>query len=1550
MKKARLLACLLSAVGLTGLLGAAPYKCDFSSAIDTSDHAFRASSNWRHIVGSYTESGEEMFMKYYYHTDGGVNNSEYLEAANQFGSPEYGSTGGGTVYDYLVTPMVKGDVKAYTKITAGYQSSAYIEVYAVEANGSVGPFLKKLTSADMGGSSETWHQTSIAGGLEDYQRLALRCHYVSIDDFEASDAVITSEPNIAFESVIPSATTGVLTWPQQLNGKVKITFMVTLTNTGEVDLEPGMENYSITLFDNTNKTDLFTVPVPVSIAIGETSEEFEVSGEVESSIWPYSTSMLPLYLRENINGSVVKRAESMYAEYGSKFIFRDKGSTSSYNRTTALELGIVSEDVTTDFEIYNPGNAPLVVKGISVPEGYTITPQGEFSVAAGTSADVTLTLHADMPGAYAGNLKVTYLKPFGDEETSFTLPVSATVVSANVFSWDFGTSANSYPQGSVAFSGISTDYSGNNYYLKGAGYNNGIILPLLHAEEGDIFSFDAARDSYSTSLEFSVKVYMSQNREEWGEPVYTLDKSQITGMSFNNFSFASPVSGDYYVKFEVKNCRLDNLSGFTVVDRNYDIYISDITAQTPKQTGETLKFNVVTIAPLTIPASAYTVQLISGEEVISTLTSKNLTGNAKTEISFPVEWTPNVEETTIYNLRARFTFTDGTVIESFTPKAVTITCQPDFVFFNPTDTYNLYYKPTSRSKEITFGTTNEIGIPQEFDIFNWGSKNLEVTSITVPEGFSANLSSCTVTPKERKRLEIAMSAEEPGNYSGKLIIKYLDLNNEEQTYQLGISGTLLDVNKWYAAFGDASSTEVVWPDGTVHNSSMSSANTGTSNEPIWAINAYSNGKMTSPKLHAEEGDILEITAKLYNSSNSDGYVKIYTAPTREALTDDATRTLVASISGTSSDKDLLATSDWKTFSIAMPEAGDFYLGFDFGNRLYVRSFYGLRPVSKDADLLIASTNIPATAMQNVAKTMSVSVHNFGMSSVPAETCTVAAFIDGCKVAETKLDTEIPVNHADNEAALTIPVSVRYPEQGTFPVSLRLTYGNQEISTADVDVTFAAEVASANKQIGTRSSFNTKVPVDLYCYNSETVLLYTAEDLDLNDGDKITDIMFKGFSSKEIKFKFDIRYEWTDDNEESKPGNGLYNADAKAMMTPVIVDEEDRTWADGQGSSDNPVELLRLHFDEPIVYQSGKSLRLLIAHVSELRQFTSGCSFEVTGNTRNSYYHSNDTYNTFTSNAWNAAPLPVMYLTLDATPTVVTGNVTDNGESVEGAVVKLVSRDGDNVQYSGSTAADGTYCITVIQNGRSYDVTASCNGKEDFVENCIFTEDAALDFELLDVVEINNATGGHAASGSAIVKMNLDLEPGYNTIVLPFSLTAEETASIFGDDAIYYCGDYRILGGGDLRLFFGTEREGITAGKPYLVNVLKNPEAIRFRGKEVITSITPELFEDVEFHGTYEAKAVEEGMHLLTSGNFVEASRAQARNGETVAPYSGYVKVNNANVNMVTYSIDENIASGIESISADNFTEDDVIFNLQGVRVYHPETGLYIVNGKKMMIK
>ncbi len=1545
------------AVATASAADVAPYSCDFNNKIATTNHAFKVASNWGHIVDSYVDDyGDESWMSYNYYAEGGCDDSGYLYANNQYASGGWGGYDGQDVYDLLVTPEVKGTVKMSVKSS---QWSCKIEVYSITADGKKGTLLKTLSKEEIGNNNE-WQEVTLAEGLENYQRLGLRCTYVGIDNFTATSADIEPEKSMALVSADPSATSGSIYWDEQPNGKVRICYTVTVQNNGEADLTQGMEGYSISVFNGSSKADIFTVAVPQDLAIGETSEAFEVAAEIEpSAIWTNSYSSCKLNLRENLSNTVLERAYSYYHAYEPKFAFRLEGSSSTSKLSDPVSFGMVSETSSKSYEIYNDGTAPLTIESISVTGGFTVsgTADGAIIDPKGISP-VVITLPADVPGSYSGELTVVY--QLKDKTETYKLILSGTVVAEGAWTCDFGDTSNSYPAGSIANSGISTDYkynaTGNNYYIKGAAYNADFILPLLHADAGETLCFSTARDYYSGKT-YSLKVYASKVRGDWGdEPLLTLTDSDVTSQDFVSKSVTIPEAGDWYIMFELLNGRLDDLAGLTLVEKPYDIYIKSVDSPESKQSDQEISFDIVTVAPANLAATDYTVEFVGNGEVLFTPESVEMTADAKKEVKFRVNYTPDVKTTTVFNTFARVKFTDGSEICS-PVKTMTITCQPDFVFFDKGTSASEWSKPSNRTLPINFGNTNEIGVTQEFEIYNWGSAPLTVTSITVPEGFSVTPSEATVAAKERQVVAISVSAEQPGKYTGNLTIKHLDLNGEEQTFTLPVSANMLDASKWYAAFNstDGTNSGLIWPAGTIHGKSLSGTNTGSYSSPEWAINCSgtSDNLLISPKLHAEAGETIEICARTYSTSWPEGYVNVYAAATREDLMSEENRTLLAKISGRDAEAKYTIDHEWNNVNVALPEAGDYYLGFELGNRLYVKSIYGLTNLKEQHDLKVSSCSIPNQAMQNVAKEMSLSVLNFGCAPEAAEDYILEAYIDNQLVATAEDQVEIPVNYTYEDAPTTVSIPVRYPNVGTFPVYLKLVAGEREFVSETVDVTFTEEIFSADKQIGEIAGINNKAPFDFYNKNSESLMIYTASQLGLANGDKISKLAMKGFFLKQnVTSTVKVYYSWTDETSISKPENGKYGTEGMELA----LNDEQHAWQVA-GLATATEEQVSVNFEEPITYADGKSLMLLIGSYDANAYAPNGnYGIESTTISGQCYYHSQDNADTFAGNysSWSEANLPVLYVSLAKEPVSLSGSVTDGGEAVEGAVVKLVSTDGDNVQYSATTDAEGAYSLNVIQNSRVFNVTVEKDGKIDYLDGQQFAENTECNFTLFDLVTVDNTTEeGHTASAAAIVNLNLMLDAGHNALTLPFSLSSDEVAELFGSDCelLVFKGT-EVLEGGQLKLYFGheTEENGLIAGKPYMVklNGDNTTLSVRLRGKEVISEAGKLNDSNAEFRGTFAATELPAGAYQLSDDNFVP-TESVARSMAYSMPYSAYAVVTNPDINGISFTVDDNFESSVDTIDADSLNGDEVIFNLQGIRVYNPGNGIYIVNGKRIMI-
>jgi hypothetical protein len=1558
MKKMKLLFMMLMALFAIGSLSAeevAPYTCDFETAISTSDHDFKVASNWSHIAGYVNDYGT-WYMSYTYYSTGGNPNGYLMAYAQEAGYP--GDTAQ-SLTDLLVTPPVKGTV---TLDVNPDKSASYVEVYSINDDGSKGSLIKTVKQSEMG-STSAWSTITLAEDLADYQKLGLRCYRVGLDNFTATSANIEPQKGLTVVSVSPTAYTK---WPQQADGTVHMTYTVTVQNTGEVDLVENEDNFTVSVIRRTDNNKAFTVYVPCSLAVGETSDPFTVDGYADvSDIWGTSTGSVAVDIMENVTGTTKQVHYCVYNPYEPKFVFRASGSTSSSSLSDAVSLGAVEQNAdapSLEYEFYNDGAAPLTIKSVTLPEWLNATvklsddaepvscPDEGFTVEAGSKVPFTVTMPTENIGDYSGNLQVVYLDKNAAEQT-YSLAFSGKVYSADTWVWDFGSeSAAKYPEGSLAFGGVSSAYSsseGHDYFISAAQNNAYFITPLLGAKEGDTISFDVA--GYSTYSNGSCNVYITKDRYNWGEPVFS-----ETGYTKRSSTYSTPVfasksvnfaeKGEYYVVFEFPNAALDNIYGPKPVEVAHDLFVKADTGEpTSIQSGATYTHTATVMPAIGELAIDYTIALCVGDDVVATAESVDLPTNAKTEKDIKISWTPTVETTTTFEPYIKITYSDNS--SSVYPiRKVTVENEPYLVFLDGSASTTSVKKDGSLKTAISFGTTNEVSPTKMYKIYNYGTAPLQVTAVRVPDGFSVDVTSCTVASKESQDLTLTLSATEPSTYSGNLEIDWVNVSGETETYVIGVSGTLLDASKWYTEFAQSGTSFSEWPAGTVHETGLS----GTLSSGVAYIynTNGTNNMLITPKLSVEKGDELMLNAANYSTSWKDGYIKVYLSETREGLSSDETRTLMGELSYTAEDEDFQLTStDWKDYVLEFPEDGEFYMGvMVYDSKLH--SIYGGELVEVAHDLMLSATSIPESAVQNTAKKMSVSVLNFGLAPETADSYKVEAYVNGEKVAESE-GVDVPVSYTYSASATTIPVSVRYPKVGTFSVYLQLVAGEEVLLASDpVDVTFAEETLSAEKQVGeySKTAGYSEAPLNFNYYTSESLIMYTAEDLGLSGGEKISKIYMKGYDTiTNFPISFKLAYKWTDETTLTTPSGSSttpYDLESAEM---IVIKNEDNYNLPIVGSASETEEFITYEFDEPLVYESGKSL-VLYVYGKGTSWKSSGYGVDITADKTNAQRKNWDSY----SASWTAICKPVLYLSLDVEPTTLSGVVTEDGAVAEGAVVTLVSTDGDNVQYEGVADSEGNYSINVIQSSRNYDVTATKDAKLDYAFDQKFEGNAVQDFTLMDYMNLSAETGNTAASELAIVDLDLQTKTGYNAVALPIELTEAEATELFGEGFEVLTYSTSDVDGDVLHAYFRqpTSRSGLLAGSPYIIKATKDAEPTRYRGKAVSKGAWNEADGTVAFTGTFVPKYVEKGEFFLTEDNFVTVS-AKAREAEVIPAYTAYLKVGDAAVTSVDWA--ENVASGVTMISAEDITDADQLYSLQGFRVKNPTRGIYILNGKKVFV-
>ena len=611
------------------------YMADFNlgeSFKCSADPFFSIARDWKHIAEAYDDDGDPRYMSYTYYDNQGVDGSGTILAYKQF-AQEQGGSSGQKVHDMLVSPKVSGEVTLKVKASSSASTSypSFIEFYAVNENGTeygdqlgVAYYDADGNPADL--STSEWVTAKI--GVGDATRIGIRGQYVYMDNFIADEATVMPEKKLKLVSVKPTDTTGTLKFDQQENGKILVKFAVTVQNVGETSFAVNDEGYSISIYDRKTNTVFGTTPIPEALDPDATSAEFDVTAEIDPADWPTS---YPRYIspnvQENISGTFVVRAQATYNAYEPKFVFRAEGSTSTSNLYGDIAFDKITEETSKSYEIYNDGTAPLQVKSITVPEGFTVDNAGNFTVAAKEKQVITITLPVTTPGIFSGNLEIVYVDKTG-ADVSYTKAVTGTVLDAtkNIITFDDGQGNAYYPQGSVRYNvfisseGIAPD---KNYYLQGSSPNPLYITPLMTAEAGESIAFEAENSSsYSNG---KVEVMISTDRTNWT----TIQTISNIASSYNwtTYTATIPEAGNYYLGFKLTSSKVDNIYGLVYAPAPaHDLLLigSDVPATATQNADYTAKVKVGNVGPNAEAAGTYTASLYVGGEEVATANDVNL--------------------------------------------------------------------------------------------------------------------------------------------------------------------------------------------------------------------------------------------------------------------------------------------------------------------------------------------------------------------------------------------------------------------------------------------------------------------------------------------------------------------------------------------------------------------------------------------------------------------------------------------------------------------------------------------------------------------------------------------------------------------------------------------------------------------------------------------------------------------------------------------------------------------------------------------------------------
>jgi hypothetical protein len=200
----------------------------------------------------------------------------------------------------------------------------------------------------------------------------------------------------------------------------------------------------------------------------------------------------------------------------------------------------------------------------------------------------------------------------------------------------------------------------------------------------------------------------------------------------------------------------------------------------------------------------------------------------------------------------------------------------------------------------------------------------------------------------------------------------------------------------------------------------------------------------------------------------------------------------------------------------------------------------------------------------------------------------------------------------------------------------------------------------------------------------------------------------------------------------------------------------------------------------------------------------------------------------------------------------------------------------------------------------------------------------------------------AAAGDVTLTRTIKADT-WNTFVVPFQITNDEQKAAFGDDV--EVAEESEVAHGDLSTISFTKMEtpAITPNKPVLLKTSTAGTVYNFEGRTIATSEPVVIGTNFDFVGTYASGKIAAGDYFIGSDKLFLSD-----GNVNVAGTHAYLKAKAAGVKAELFI--DGVATAIESIDAETAQPAGAIYNVAGQRVQKAQRGLYIMGGKKVVVK
>lgn len=613
-------------------------------------------SDWGRI--EWYQSGFNQ-VSYNYSRSGGAPEGnyaagQYIYAGSQEVSDDYDEEYT-EAYDLIVPPKLKGTVTFWVLNKASSYSNyddGYVEVYNV-LRADDGTYVRGAelditgTPEDGKFSKSEWTKITINAG-ETPRYIGIRLSNMGIDTFIAETAYSEEIHKMSIDDISP---VGGQNFYCDAQGHVNIPLSVTVTNRGNVTLNPGDTDFGLQIkhSDDVLATYSFTEPLAAGATTTVTVNVDYTVPDINADQLGFSVRAVDLISATFKNTNIhiygyYPRLATYYSGYFSKNI----------------DLGFFSGAKDFDLELKNIGGAPLTINSVDLPEGITTTEQFPLTLAANTSE--TATFNVSLPsGSFAADI-VFNSNGTGDDNVS-AVHLTGSTVSDGVWVEDFeSTETMELPAGWLDLGNSWGTRTLNDsrclYSSTSSGNNSKVCSPKINFGENGKLNLQVMKTSSSPYYSPWFKVYYSPDRVNWTE-LRSYAAADLTAQRYVNEEF--DISGEYYIGFEGYYVAVDNVYGGQLAEVGHDLLMTSYDAPANGMINHpvSVTMNLRNLGNDIEDAGSYNVVLtFNGEEVarLEGETTKDLDNEATAPTALTLSFTPHASSQG--TLKTTLTFTD----------------------------------------------------------------------------------------------------------------------------------------------------------------------------------------------------------------------------------------------------------------------------------------------------------------------------------------------------------------------------------------------------------------------------------------------------------------------------------------------------------------------------------------------------------------------------------------------------------------------------------------------------------------------------------------------------------------------------------------------------------------------------------------------------------------------------------------------------------------------------------------------------------------------------